>query len=494
MGQYEIIPGWLKNNNTPLQSELDYAQTVAGNDWITGDPNPYMAGDFAIANIPGIVIDLVEKICPGILPNCPSGCVPAIVSGTPMCECTDLVEPVIEDLLTFIPFQLENTTYFQDVSWTVSYDPKAKAWISFHDWHPELTFNSINHFMTSKTRTTSTPQCPPGYSYGINGSDECCITVGDSILANVNIQFTPADVTGTIGSYICECPFGYEQVPASQPCDPLNPPICKRVACNCDNVPVLDPSLADITMSGTCDDVVLAGTPGYVNTDPVICTWEYKECVVPNYEVGGIWKHNVRNDLYANYYGDNYPWEVTLIQNTGQVVNTLRSIEYQQESYVYKNFNLPRPQELIGTDRFHDLDWNFDEAIIYNSEQVSGLLTLDLTPKNNVILLNDYPIINNPTDIRILYSKEEQKYRFNQFWDITDDRGEFTGAERPIWLTTLNGYIKNLNQANLNYIKAPLQRKKFRHYYNMIILRKNVSGDRKMLLKLNNSKMNISFR
>ena len=494
MGQYEIIPGWLKNNNTPLQSELDYAQTVAGNDWITGDPNPYMAGDFAIANIPGIVIDLVEKICPGILPNCPSGCVPAIVSGTPMCECTDLVEPVIEDLLTFIPFQLENTTYFQDVSWTVSYDPKAKAWISFHDWHPELTFNSINHFMTSKTRTTSTPQCPPGYSYGINGSDECCITVGDSILANVNIQFTPADVTGTIGSYICECPFGYEQVPASQPCDPLNPPICKRVACNCDNVPVLDPSLADITMSGTCDDVVLAGTPGYVNTDPVICTWEYKECVVPNYEVGGIWKHNVRNDLYANYYGDNYPWEVTLIQNTGQVVNTLRSIEYQQESYVYKNFNLPRPQELIGTDRFHDLDWNFDEAIIYNSEQVSGLLTLDLTPKNNVILLNDYPIINNPTDIRILYSKEEQKYRFNQFWDITDDRGEFTGVERPIWITTLNGYIKNLNQANLNYIKAPLQRKKFRHYYNMIILRKNVSGDRKMLLKLNNSKMNISFR
>ena len=38
-------------------------------------------------------------------------------------------------------------------------------------------------------------------------------------------------------------------------------------------------------------------------------------------------------------------------------------------------------------------------------------------------------------------SNEEQKYRFNQFWDITDDRGEFTGVERPIWITTLNGYI-----------------------------------------------------
>jgi hypothetical protein len=163
------------------------------------------------------------------------------------------------------------------------------------------------------------------------------------------------------------------------------------------------------------------------------------------------------------------------------------------EAYVYKNFNLPRPQQLIGTDRWHDLDWNFDEAVIYNSEQVSGLLTLDLTPKNNVVLLNQYPIIN-ATDIQILYSKEEQKYRFNQFWDITDDRGEFTGIERPIWITTLNGYIKQLNTTNLNYAKAAMQHKKFRHYYNMVLLRKNVSGDRKMLLKLNNSKMNVSFR
>jgi hypothetical protein len=24
------------------------------------------------------------------------------------------------------------------VAWTISYDPKAKAWISFHDWCPEL--------------------------------------------------------------------------------------------------------------------------------------------------------------------------------------------------------------------------------------------------------------------------------------------------------------------------------------------------------------------
>lgn len=40
--------------------------------------------------------------------------------------------------------------YFDNCSWTVSYDPKAQAWISFHDWHPELSLSSINHFLTTK--------------------------------------------------------------------------------------------------------------------------------------------------------------------------------------------------------------------------------------------------------------------------------------------------------------------------------------------------------
>ncbi|NQX96946.1 MAG: OmpA family protein [Flavobacteriales bacterium] len=109
------------------------------------------------------------------------------------------------------------------------------------------------------------------------------------------------------------------------------------------------------------------------------------------------------------------------------------------EAYIYKNFNLPRPNDLIGTDRFHDLDWNFDEAVIYNSEQVSGLLNLVLMPKNNVPLITQYPIINPPY-IDILFSKDEQKYRFDMFWDVTKNRGEFNpNMNQTIWKTELNG-------------------------------------------------------
>ena len=78
--------------------------------------------------------------------------------------------------------------YFDDCSWTISYDPKAKAWISFHDWHPELALPSINHFFTTKTITTTVPQCPPGYNYnpetslceiGGNTSAPSTVTVDD---------------------------------------------------------------------------------------------------------------------------------------------------------------------------------------------------------------------------------------------------------------------------------------------------------------------------
>jgi len=263
-----------------------------------------------------------------------------------------------------MPLVIGNPTFFEDASWTVSYDPKTATWISFHDWHPELVMPSINHFFTTKTNNS----------------------------------------------------------------------------------------------------------PGARNK-------------------GGIWRHNATCQSYANYYGQNYPWEIEIIENTGQNVMTLRNVEYQLESYVYGG-------DLINgcaDDRWHDLDFNFDESIIYNTEQVSGLLKLELNPKEDPYAMIQYPIIG-ANDIRILYSKEEQKYRFNQFYDITNDRGEFSGLQSNIFITQVNGYIRDLNNANLNYSKEEIQHKKFRHYYNKILLRRKISGDRKMLLKLASTKLNLSFR
>mgnify|MGYP003144261980 CR=1 FL=1 len=326
-------------------------------------------------------------------------------SGDDICEYLETVDP--EKVDQVIPIDLTDSTYFDDVSWTVSFDPKTKSWVSFHDWHPDLTFNSIDHFLTTKEGNRIAP---------------------------------PSIVEGDIW----ECPPGYTPISLAD-----GTPACRNINNPSDIIP-LEAGLST-----------------------------------------GIWKHNDRNDLFVNFYDEDYPWEIDLIESTGINVNTVRSIEYELESYVYKNFHPSDP--FNGSDRFHRLDFNFDEAIIYNSEQVSGLLKLNISPKNNAPLLTTYPIIGL-ADIQILYSKEEQKYRFNQFWDITNDRGEFTNTENSIFITRLNGYVKDLNAVNLNYNKLELEHKKFRHYQNNIIFRRTRSGNTKMLLKISNTKLNLSFR
>lgn len=653
-----------------------------------------------------------------------------------------------------VPVVIGDPIYFDDCSWTVSYDPKSKAWISFHDWHPELSLPSINHFLTTKTETVTAAQCPPDYSFNpstglceqgqnttslatvdiddiaatVTGGTSACLldiviavdfststmtynaytnasqplpqglqnaqqqwlqsfitdpaiqaaqaagtlqigftawasnsrewnTVNGSVaaastfsmsntytaaqvdtwmrnmLVNRNVgggtggstsvvnafadaqvllddktgsqlgdrsadanfsqiiilvtdtqgtagnqtqyqsstlgggaaanQFVyglyagqnspsplnqlnfnsitstggPATISATIQDpyqygiqatitptypitnwaliantlvgqicgtpFACSCPAGYTLVyqnpttsaydQSTGTCDDITPPICRKVTCECPTT-----AFGTVTQTGTCPDTApllyQIGDPNFVQPDPKTCNSFGLLTQLPNYNVGSLWRHNARCDLFANFYNKDYPWEIDIISNTGQAVNTVRSFEYQLENYVYKG----TLGDLCGEDKWEDINWNFDHAIVYNNDQVSGMLNLNLQPIENPWSELNYPTINL-NDIDILASKVEHKFRFNQFWDITNDRGEFPDAagiytEQSIFNTYCNGYVRALNSTNLNYNKPATQRKKFRHYSNHVILRKNVSTDRKMLLRLNNTKLQLSMR
>ena len=269
-----------------------------------------------------------------------------------LCNCIETATPQITHIRTAI--SLDDPNYFQKIEWTISYDPKEKMWISFHDWHPTFLIPSYNHFFTIKGKS--------------------------------------------------------------------------------------------------------------------------------------FWKHNERFDSFTNYYNiddadltKDYGWEVEYNIVTPNQITTLRSIEYYMEAYKYYN---------DGKDMFHILDENFDRAIIYNSEQVSPLLALNIKDKNKPLQSLQYPIIG-PVNTQILASKEENKYRFNNFYDVTNDRHEFASATAivPMFITAPDGYHKSINPAYIDVLKVPTEHKKFRHFGNKIILRKTRSGDKKMLLKLVNSKM-----
>ena len=245
--------------------------------------------------------------------------------------------------------ELGDPEYFEDCSWTISYDPKTKMWLSFHDWHPNHLIGTNDHFYSIKDR--------------------------------------------------------------------------------------------------------------------------------------GFWKHNSTCSSYCNFYGVNYPFEVEFPVNTGSTVNTIKSLEYTLEVLNY-------PTDCI--DPYHVLNANFDYAMIYNTEQNSGLLKLNLSSRNPSELLK-YPIVLSDS-IEILFSKIENKYRFNQFWDATKDRGQATGDQYRMFNTEQNGYKKVLNPTYIDYTKSPLQRKKFRHYGNRVILGKTISDNLKYNLKVVNTKETLSPR
>ena len=241
--------------------------------------------------------------------------------------------------------------YFDNCSWTLSYDPKIAKFISFHDWHPDLNLGAKNTFLTTKKNT--------------------------------------------------------------------------------------------------------------------------------------LWKHNNACKSFCNYYGVSYPFEIEYQLDNKMQVATTSNIEYNIESFVYDGSNC--------YDRFHVLDHGFDQAVIYNTEQISGLLNLNITPKNNLPLELSYPKVNL-NSIDILFSKEEQKYRFNQFWDITKDRGEYTTSQVILLQTEDNGYIRYINPAGVNYNKNEFQRKKFRHYDNRVRLIRTVNSNVEIIVSLASSNQKVSFR
>jgi len=221
-----------------------------------------------------------------------------------------------------------------------------------------------------------------------------------------------------------------------------------------------------------------------------------------------FYKHGISCGDYCNFYGVQYPFEIEFPITTGQTVTTVKSIEYILECY--------RREKRFCADQFHVLDYNFDRLVIHNTEQISGYLNLNVFPKNNIALSLLYPQVNvNGSSFDILFSKEENKYRINQFWDITKDRGEFPNGsgyppqgplipgtttllgnypENMLWITEANGYKKVINPQAVDYNKSLLQRKKFRHMVNFMYLSKLDSRDTNMILKLFNSKNQYSLR
>ena len=88
----------------------------------------------------------------------------------------------------------------------------------------------------------------------------------------------------------------------------------------------------------------------------------------------------------------------------------------------------------------------FNQAIIYNSQQNSGLLNLVAKPLNNLKAYNSYPIYNQDSKT-IMYTKSDNFYQYNTFWNVQ------INPFIPAFNTSCESLSidKVLNQSNMNY-------------------------------------------
>ncbi len=251
-------------------------------------------------------------------------------------------------LLNDIEISLTDTSYFENVSWTLSYRPENEGFVSFHDWHPDQVIQTENHFMAV-----------------------------------------------------------------------------------------------------------------------------YKNA---------IYKHNENCQSFCNFQGVDYPFEVTLTVTYGQQQQIFNSFEYLLEVYRWKERCI---------DRYHVLDENFNKAIVYNTEQNSGILNLLTRTSVNDNDLYNFPRVVNNFTTDIICSKKENRYRFNSFKDIVKDRGELSRNDNYLFKHSENGYTKDLYESNFNANKDLVR---FRHSLHNIWLCKDVSKNNQFIFKFLNSKLDQTLR
>lgn len=180
---------------------------------------------------------------------------------------------------------------------------------------------------------------------------------------------------------------------------------------------------------------------------------------------GCLWRHLTNIQLYNNFYNKIHPYIIEYPSSFKFNDEILQSVKDYTKAYKY----LSIPDGVFNYNSKIETDdaW-FNQAILYNGQQSSGLLNLVPKPLNNMFDYNKYPKYNIDSKT-ILYTKSDNFYNYNTFWAINKS------PYNVLFNTPCKSlsYDKEINQGNMDYSqrnfkKAPLRAKdlRIRHILN----------------------------
>lgn len=185
---------------------------------------------------------------------------------------------------------------------------------------------------------------------------------------------------------------------------------------------------------GTCVFTKAFALENFTNLDFAKATYSQ------NY-TGCLWRHLTNPQLYNSYYGKTEPYIIEYPFSYKFQDEILQNVKDYTKAYEYLNQELFNTNSRIGTDN----KW-FNHAIIYNSQQNSGLLNLVVKPMNNLQAYNQYPIYGTDSKT-ILFTKSDNFYQYNTFWNVQKN------SQSPGFMLSCESLSidKVLNQDNMDY-------------------------------------------
>ena len=213
--------------------------------------------------------------------------------------------------------------------------------------------------------------------------------------------------------------------------------------------------------------LVSTGECSYEKAMPIVSMTnkQFFEISPQETSTGCLWRHLTDPVHYNYFYGNTAPYVLEhpfSYEYYDEIVQNVKDFTrvYRYVANIYGSFIPPDHIEL-------DNEW-FNNSIVYNGQQCSGLLELVAKPSHNLSEYMSYPRYNSSSKT-ITYTKSDSWYQYNTFWDVVKDKTQqiFTGSCES------RSIDKELNQSNMDYgyrsfTKAPIRGKdtKIRHILN----------------------------
>ena len=158
---------------------------------------------------------------------------------------------------------------------------------------------------------------------------------------------------------------------------------------------------------------------------------------------GCAWRHLTNIQLYNSFYGKTEPYVIEYPFTFKMQDEILQNVKDYTKAYEY----LPNTDGVFSYNNKIETDdkW-FNEAIVYNNQQSSGILKLVPKPLHNMKDYLSYPRFNSDSKT-ITFTKSDSFYNYNTFWNVVIDN------KIPLFTNSCESLSidKIVNQSNMDY-------------------------------------------